>query len=286
MAVQAAKRKAAKRGASKDPIAHRDLVVVDPPMRGRDVANLNRAVRQRLEMRRIDIPAPVHDTFTQAAALAAVEAGYFLGLREDTVLKTVKGRRCCTQGAQAIIREPERRSAVQLERAKARMGQLDRGPRYYGELGGRNVAGPVDPILQHSNGFSAGHDGVDLICEQDDVLYAICNARVIDVRDAGWWGKSAQASHGHPISHGDGIIQLECLVDAGPFKKGMHFGYGHAEKATVSVGQIVKAGQKIGHAGFANAWHVHFMVNAGTTNKGIGDRDPMPFVNFARKASK
>ncbi len=63
----------------------------------------------------------------------------------------------------------------------------------------------------------------------------------------------------------------------------MHFAYGHAEKATVHVGQTVKAGQKIGHAGFANAWHIHFMVNGGTTVKGIGDRDPLPFVNHARK---
>ena len=270
---------------AEDPIAHRDLVVVDPPMRGRDVANLNRAVRQRLEMRRIDIPSPVHDKFTQAAALAAIEAGYFLGLREDTILATDKGRRCCTRGAQAIIREPDQRTPVQIERAKSRRGQVARGPRYYAELSGGSVAGPVDPILQHSNGFTSGHDGVDLICEQDDVVYAICDARVIDVRAAGWWGKGAQASHGHPISHGDGIIQIECLVDKGPFEKGMHFGYGHAEKAVVKVGQIVRAGQKLGHAGFANAWHLHFMVNGGHTTKGIGDRDPMPFVDFARKAA-
>ncbi len=272
------------RQASKDPIAHRDLIVVDPPMQGRDVANLNRAVRQRLEMRRIDIPAPVHDKFTQAAALAAIEAGYFLGLLEDTILATDKGRRVCTQGAQAIIREPVRRSDEQLARARSRRVQVARGPRYYEELSGGQLAVPVDPILQHSNGFAAGHDGVDLICEADDVIYAICDARVIDVRAAGWWGKGAQASHGHPISHGDGIIQIQCLVDKGPFKKGMHFGYGHAEKAVVHAGQVVKAGQKLGRAGFANAWHLHFMVNAGSTTKGIGDRDPMPFVRFAAQA--
>ncbi len=271
--------------ASQDPIAHRDLIVTDPPMKGRDVANLNRAVHQRLEMRRIDIPSPVHDMFTQAAALAAVEAGYFLGLREDTVLATNKGRRVCTEGAQAIIREPERRTPEQIARAKSRVGQVARGPRYYAQLSGGHVATPVDPILTHSHGFTGGHDGVDLICEADDVVYAICDARVIDVRAGGWWGKGAQASHGHPISHGDGIIQIECLVDKGPFKKGLHFGYGHAEKASVHVGQVVKAGQKLGHAGFANAWHLHFMVNSGNTTKGIGDRDPMPYVHFARKAA-
>lgn len=268
--------------ASQDPIAHRDLVVTDPPMRGRDVANLNRAVRQRLEMRRIDIPSPMHDMFTQAAALAAVEAGYFLGLQEDTVLAADKGRRVCTQGAQTIIREPERRTGAQRARAKARHPQIARGPRYYAQLSGGGVAVPVDPILEHSNGFGSGHDGVDLICEADDVVYAICDAEVIDVRADGWWGLGAQASHGHPIEHGDGIIQIECLVDKGPFKQGMHFGYGHAENAVVRVGQKVKAGQKLGHAGFANAWHLHFMVNGGGTARGTGDRDPMPFVDFAK----
>jgi hypothetical protein len=44
----------------------------------------------------------------------------------------------------------------------------------------------------------------------------------------------------------------------------------------------VKAGQKIGHAGFANAWHIHFMVNGGGHTRGIGDRDPLPFINHAR----
>ena len=268
--------------ASQDPIAHRDLVVTDPPMRGRDIANLNRAVRQRLEMRRIDIPSPMHDMFTQAAALAAVEAGYYLGLLEATVLATDNGRRVCTQGAQTIIREPERRTDEQRARAKARQPQVARGPRYYAELSGGSVAVPVDPIHADSHGFKAGHDGVDLICDADDVVYAICDAKVIDVRAGGWWGKGAQASHGHPIEHGDGIIQIECLVDKGPFRKGLHFGYGHAEKAVVKAGQRVKAGQKLGHAGFANAWHLHFMVNGGGTTKGIGDRDPMPFVNFAR----
>ena len=271
-------------GTSQDPIAHRDLVVTDPPMRGRDVANLNRAVRQRLEMRRIDIPTPVHDMFTQAAALAAIEAGYFLGLLEDTILATDSGRRVCTQGAQTIIREPEQRTQEQLARAKSRHPQAARGPRYYHEFVGR-LSVPVDPILQHSNGFSDGHDGVDLICEADDVVYAICDAKVIDVRAGGWWGSNPTASPGHPISDGDGIIQIECSVNKGPFKKGMHFGYGHAEKAVVKVGQKVKAGQKLGHAGFANAWHLHFMVNGGNTNKGKGDRDPMPFVNYAKNHS-
>ncbi len=147
-----------------------------------------------------------------------------------------------------------------------------------------SVAAPCRPILQHSWGYHPGvHDGIDLITTEDDVMYALCDGVIFDVRSSGWWGKGARASGGHSIADGDGIIQLRCTVNVGPFKKGMHFGYGHAEKATVRVGQKVKAGQAIGHAGFANAWHSHFFCNGGQTTKGIGDRDPWPYVAFAIK---
>jgi murein DD-endopeptidase MepM/ murein hydrolase activator NlpD len=151
------------------------------------------------------------------------------------------------------------------------------------------ATGVASPVKEtgHSWGWHPGvHDGVDLICGPEAKIYALCDAKVIDVRSSGWWGKGAQASSGHPISDGDGIIQLECMIDIGPFRKGMHFGYGHAEGAVVKVGQMVRAGQHIGHAGFANAWHVHFMVNGGSTMRGVGDRDPWPFVAYAENASK
>lgn len=50
-------------------------------------------------------------------------------------------------------------------------------------------------------------------------------------------------------------------------------------------GQKVKAGQKIGRAGFANAWHCHFAVNSRRDDRGVGDRDPDPFLDYARRAS-
>lgn len=148
---------------------------------------------------------------------------------------------------------------------------------------GRHVSAPVVPILQHSWGYHPPvHDGVDLITEGNDVLYALCDGTVIDARSTGWWGKGAKPSSGHSVSDGDGIIRIRCDVDAGPFKPGMVFSYGHAEKATVRVGQKVKAGQKIGHAGFANAWHVHFMASDHDI-MGRGDRDPWPYVDYACK---
>jgi murein DD-endopeptidase MepM/ murein hydrolase activator NlpD len=146
------------------------------------------------------------------------------------------------------------------------------------------VAPPLAKIFSSAWGWTPpGHDGVDLTCPPNAPIFALCDAKVIDVRSAGWWGSNATAHAGHPISDGDGIVQLECLVNLGPFRKGMHFGYGHSEKHTVREGQTVKAGQQLGHAGYARGWHVHFMVNAGNTTMGIGDRNPMPWVDYARK---
>jgi hypothetical protein len=129
---------------SDDPAVHRELVVVDPPLEGRDVANLQRAVMDRLDARPGlgKVPTPVHGKFTHASAVAAVEAQYFLGLLSGTYLKTEKvggeRRLLITEGAQTILRNPEHRTGEQLERARERMGQLDRGPRYYDDLARAN----------------------------------------------------------------------------------------------------------------------------------------------------
>jgi murein DD-endopeptidase MepM/ murein hydrolase activator NlpD len=68
----------------------------------------------------------------------------------------------------------------------------------------------------------------------------------------------------------------------------MHICYGHAEHAVVKVGEVVKAGEMIGKAGFARAPHVHFMINDDAPVKGVyrgvGDRDPAPFLKFALAA--
>lgn len=141
------------------------------------------------------------------------------------------------------------------------------------------LASPVQ--FSSVGGYNSGHDGADLMCAPNAPIYAICDAKVIDVRAGGWWNKNVPANVDK--TKGDGIVQLECLVDDGPFKRGLHFGYGHSEHHTVRVGQTVKAGEKLGLAGLANAWHVHFMVNAGGTTRGVGDRDPMPYVNYAKK---
>ncbi|MCA1571652.1 MAG: M23 family metallopeptidase [Chloroflexi bacterium] len=176
-----------------------------------------------------------------------------------------------------------RRQVAQAERVIARAKARQNGS--------RQVAAPcVTNMATNTNRYRPpGHDGIDLITKLDAPLYAICDGRIVDVRSGGWWGKGAQASHGHPISDGDGIIQLECTVDVGPFKKGMIFGYGHAEHATVKKGERVQAGDMIGRAGFANAPHPHFMARGPMTASersrgrpsGVGTMDPEPFVRYA-----
>ncbi len=121
---------------SEDPTVHRELVVVDDPMLGRDVGNLNRATHDRLTARGLadDVPSPTHDKFTLAAALAAIEAGHWLGARSDTYLRTDKGRRVATEGLQLMIRVPSARTDEQIERAKVRRRHADGGPAVYDKL--------------------------------------------------------------------------------------------------------------------------------------------------------
>lgn len=141
-----------------------------------------------------------------------------------------------------------------------------------------NVHRPVSKILEDSWGYHKGvHDGIDVICPADAILFAMVKSKVIDVRTGGWWGKAPSGE----VAKGDGIIQLEIFETVGPFVKGHHIGYGHAEKPMVRKNQIVPAGKPIGHAGKAVAWHIHLMYNNGDTLKGIGTIDPRKILDYS-----
>jgi len=144
---------------SEDPTVHRELVVVDEPMLGRDVGNLNRATHARLKARGLtdDVSSPTHDKFTLAAALAAIEASHWLGARSDTYLRTDKGRRVCTEGLQQMIREPDERTDEQLERAKVRRARLKDGPAVYDKLA--KEAGATGKGVQSALRFAAAQVG-------------------------------------------------------------------------------------------------------------------------------
>lgn len=147
----------------------------------------------------------------------------------------------------------------------------------------KDTAPPLLKIVSSSWGYHPPvHDGVDLICLPNADIFAICTGKVVRVWKDDWWGKGAPKDE-NVKSKGDGIIVIQCGINAGPFRKGLYFGYGHAENACVKVGDSVNAGDRLGKAGLANAWHVHFMVTDDQRNPpgGTGDRDPMPFVNYA-----
>jgi murein DD-endopeptidase MepM/ murein hydrolase activator NlpD len=143
-----------------------------------------------------------------------------------------------------------------------------------------DVCYPLPPralITDDWGWHGTAHDGVDLICAQGTPLLAICKAKVVRAAASGWSGLYAP--------EGDGIVILQSLVDDGPFFKGLCFGYGHAEHPQVRAGQVVDAGEFIARAGMANAGHTHFMANGGgfPASIGHGDRDPMPFLDYALK---
>ena len=173
----------------------------------------------------------------------------------------------------------KRLSPVELGRFAARALWRAAFRKRYADKG--MTAPPLSSILSSSWGWTPPvHDGVDLICPTEAAIYALCDGEIVRADAGGWWGKGAPSD---PTlrGKGDGIIVLRSTVDVGPFRRGLNFAYGHAEAPTVRAGQTVKAGTQIGRAGFANAWHVHFMVNGRPDDRGVGDRDPMPFVDYA-----
>jgi murein DD-endopeptidase MepM/ murein hydrolase activator NlpD len=252
--------------------AARTFRLTSPHMRGDDIKRWQQILNKQFDNWGVNFQVAVNGDYGVPTRDATATVLHGLGIR------LIEMRDGITPELRIKVRDKKLSPTERVLRVQRRLWRR----RLREKHAGGGVATPVAKILSSSWGYLPGaHDGVDLICVEDAPIFALCEAEVIDVRASGWWGLGATASPGHPISEGDGIIQLRCLADVGPFRKGMHFGYGHAELATVRVGQRVKAGQRIGSAGFARAPHVHFMVNRGNTTRGIGDRDPMPYVGYA-----
>lgn len=241
-------------------------------MHGKDVRGWQNTLRRQFRTWRVDYPLAVDGYYGPITRSATSDVLKGLGIAQETMLHGV------TPELRIKVRS-KRLTPSERARYAARAGWRRRLRKRFAH---KAVAPPINKILTSSHGFKPGHDGVDLICGENVPIMAICDAEVIDVRGGGWWGKSPTGN----VSKGDGIIQLKCLSDVGPFKRGMHFGYGHAEHPVVRKGQRIKAGDVIGKAGFANAWHIHFMANGGGTMRGIGDRDPMPYVRYAMKRGR
>jgi murein DD-endopeptidase MepM/ murein hydrolase activator NlpD len=259
-------------GTERMPVAPRTFKLTAPRMRGEDIKQWQQILNKQFEDWGVRFRVPLDSEYGIPTRDATATVLYGLGIKRTEMNNGV------TPELRVKVRDRKLSPTERLRRVQRRAWRRKLREKFAG--GG--VAPPLAKIISSSWGWHPGvHDGVDLICPPNSPIFALCEAKVIDVRSSGWWGLAATPSHGHPIADGDGIIQLECLTDVGPFKLGLHFGYGHAEHAVVREGQIVKPGERLGTAGFADAWHVHFMVNRGNTMQGRGDHDPLPYVEYA-----
>lgn len=249
----------------------RTFVVQSPHMRGKDIETWQIDMRGEFERMQIDFPILVDGDYGIASRDACASLCTALGIIHGKAM--AKG---VTPFLRAKIRHRDLTDAEKNRMNGQKAKDYRRGLRDKHKEGG--VCSPLAKILTHANGFTSGHDGVDLICPRDSPGFAICKARVVRADNGGWWGKGAPSPA--VAAKGDGITIIRSLVDIGPIRKGMNFGYGHAEANRVKVGDIVEAGQRINKAGMANAPHFHFMVNMRGDDRGVGDRDPWPIVKY------
>ncbi|WP_063785356.1 M23 family metallopeptidase [Streptomyces resistomycificus] len=109
-----------------------------------------------------------------------------------------------------------------------------------------------------TQGYSSGHDGVDIANAQGTPIYAVGAGEVIASGPASGYGQWIR------ILHDDGTVTE----------------YGHMYQRDVAVGQYVQAGQRIalmGSEGESTGTHLHLRVRVGTstTVRGI---DPVPYL--------
>lgn len=249
----------------------RTFKVASPPIKGSDIKQTQQEFNSEMAGWNIDYRIKVDGIWGLASRSAYATWLYALGIEQSKMAKGV------TPELRAKVRN-RKLTATEAKRFKSREGWRRRlRAKYETSV---KVARPVNKIETSAWGYHKGnHDGIDVQCPEGSTLYAMVKSKVIDVRAGGWWGKSPSGE----VSKGDGIVQLEVLETVGPFKRGMHIGYGHCEHAMVKVGQIVDAGAPIAKVGKAVTFHIHLMVNDGDTSKGIGTRDPRPMLNFALK---
>ncbi len=255
----------------------RTFKISNPPIKGPDVKAWQELILDIGKSWNVHFPLKVDSTYGMATRSFSKMILFGRGFSHEQLDEGI------TSWLRQLTRDPSKRPEAVKDRAddpsrKAFRNSLRR--KFDKE---DDVAAPIGKIITMTWGFHPGvHDGRDLICGPKAPIFALCDAEVIDVRPSGWWGNKPSGN----VWKGDGIIQIRCLTDDGPFEKGMHFGYGHAEGSDVKVGQRVEAGDRLGEAGLAVAWHIHLMANNGEFGlKGKGSFDPLPFVTYALKNS-
>lgn len=258
-------------------MSERTFVIGDKIMRGEDVKDWQQRIKSLFKQMNINCPIKpdgIYGVHTRSYTAALCHAS---GLSAGHAMRNGITQELRTKLRHNDLTAAQKKTKNSAARRKYRQKLRDR-------WAVKKVHPPVNTILEDSWGYHPGvHDGVDVICKPNAGVFAMVRSRVIDVRTGGWWGKAPSGD----VTKGDGVVQLEVLENVGPFKKGQHIGYGHTEqphnKPIVKVGQIVEAGELIGRAGLAVAWHVHLMVNNGTTSRGVGSMDPRRHLDYSVK---
>lgn len=264
-------------------MSDRTFKLQTPSMRGDDIKSWEEELKDlfsKIGIRAPIVPNGVYASIDRSYARSFV---YAIGLDPNQVLENG-----VTPDVRTALRHWHSRITPEQSKAlEARTDWRHRLRQRYHDLEQNNQGKTstfLDKLLADSWGYHPGvHDGIDLISLPDVPIHAPFKCEVIDVRDKGWWGLGAPKD---PVlrAKGDGIVQLKILEDVGPVKKGWHIGLGHAEKARVKVGDIVKAGTWVANTGFANAWHIHCVLNNGTVGlRGIGNLDPQAMVDYTIK---
>jgi murein DD-endopeptidase MepM/ murein hydrolase activator NlpD len=253
---------------------------LDPhPMKGDDVKQWQKDVVKLFKDVGIKCPIAVDGVYAQATRSFTAELCEAYGLVSKTEMKNgvspelrIRLRNKELNKAEKTRFESKARKAY---RAKLRARWAPR----FNDL----VHSPVSKIIADSWGYHPGvHDGLDVISIEGAAAFAMVRSKIIDVRPHGWWGLGAPSNQ-KLRERGDGIVQMEVLDNNGPFKRGLHIGYGHCVHPVVHVGQVVRPGEVVARVGFANAAHIHLMVNTGNTMEGVGNLDPKPLVDYAVK---
>ncbi len=265
-------------------MSDRTFRLTRPHMTGKDIELAQLELRSKLRFWGVpDYPLVADGDYGVATRSAYMDVCYGMGILEK-LKDPVELAHGITPALRTKIRNA-RLSPEEKERHEDRAAWRDR---LAAQHAGGGTAAILAKIITHANGFTGGHDGVDLICPPNSPAFAMVQSRVVRVSDD-WWGASAPRDES-VRDKGDGIVILRSLVSVGPIVKGDLFGYGHGEKPRVKVGDIVVAGQRVCDAGLANAWHLHltwFRGNPGLARdggpKGIGNRDPWPAVDHCRR---
>lgn len=254
----------------------RTFKVRSPHTNGTDVASWQREIVREFDRMGINCPLKADGIYGVATRAFNASLCHALGMIAADVMKDGVSPELRTR-----IRN-RRLTTAERTRMAARLGWRRRLRARYAGVSGGGVCAPVAKIIEDSWGYHPpGHDGIDVICPEHAPLFAMVRSEVVRADAGGWWGKTPSGD----ATKGDGIIILRVLEDIGPFRKGQCIGYGHAERPLVKIGQEVRAGQQIGTAGLAVAYHIHLMLNAGThaVAVGRGDRDPRAILDYSVK---